>query len=353
MKAIKIEHHLVGPGHPPFIVAEVSANHGGSLERALELVDAAKAAGAHALKLQTYTPDTMTLDLRTEEFIIREEALWKGRALYDLYAEAYTPWEWHEVIFDHCRRQGLVAFSTPFDPSAVDFLESLNVPCYKIASLELGDHPLIRKVVATGKPLILSTGAATLGEIAEAVSVARDAGCRELILLKCTATYPASPLESHLATIPHLSQCFDLPVGLSDHTLGIGAALASVAMGSCLIEKHFTLLREESKIDGAFSLEPAELKQLVQESHAAWQAIGNVSYEVTAGEQAARRWRRSLYFVKDLAAGELITEEGMRAIRPGGGLPPKYYETLIGRRLVRPVKRGDPVSWDAVCAHED
>jgi len=348
-KNITIAGRSIGPDSPPFIVAEMSGNHNQSLERALEIVDAAAAAGAHGLKIQTYTPDTMTIDLNEGEFRIDDpSSLWNGRSLYQLYGQAYTPWEWHQPIFDRCRRHGLIGFSTPFDATSVDFLEDLKVPCYKIASFENIDLPLIRKVAATGKPLIVSSGMATVGELDETVLAAREAGCDEIVLLKCTSSYPSTPEYTNLHTIPHMRQLFGVQVGLSDHTLGIGAAVASVALGATFIEKHFTLLRADGGVDAAFSLEPHELKQLVDESGRAWQALGKVSYGLSQKEQSSLRFRRSLYVVDDLAAGDTLSEQNLRAIRPGYGLAPKYYDDMIGKRVTRNVKRGTPASWELV-----
>jgi N-acetylneuraminate synthase len=342
-----IGRHLVGPGHLPFVVAEMSGNHNGSLERALQIVEAAGRAGAQALKIQTYTADTMTIDLAEREFFISDpDSLWKGESLYALYQKAHTPWDWHGPIFDRARELGLEAFSSPFDGSAVDFLEELDVPCYKIASFENVDLPLIRKAAATGKPLIISTGMATLAEIDEAVQAARGAGCEHLVLLKCTSTYPASPHNSHLNTIPDLRRQFGCEVGLSDHTQGIGVALASIALGATVIEKHFTLSRAEGGVDSAFSLEPAELRALVEEGARAAQALGDVRYGPSEAEQKSLQFRRSLYVVRDLRAGEALTAENLQAIRPGLGLPPKYLERLLGMRAKREVKRGTPASWD-------
>jgi pseudaminic acid synthase len=344
---VRIGHRDVGLDHPPFVIAEMSGNHNHSLERAFEIVDAAARAGAHALKLQTYRPDTMTLDLSEREFRIDDEkSLWAGRSLYDLYAEAYTPWEWHQPIFDRARDQGMIPFSTPFDDTAVDFLERLGVPCYKIASFENTDLPLIRRVAATGKPLIISTGMATVAELGETVSAARDAGCQELILLKCTSSYPATPRTTNALTIPHLRQLFDCEVGLSDHTMGIGVAAASVALGATVIEKHFTLNRADGGVDSAFSLEPAEMAQLVVETERAWQGLGEVSYGPTEAEKKSLQFRRSLYVVEDLKAGDVLTRENVRAIRPGLGLPPKYLEQLLGRTVGRAVPRGTALSWE-------
>ncbi len=347
--SIQIEKHPIGPDHPPFVIAEMSGNHNGSLERALAIVDAIADAGAQALKLQTYTADTMTLDLAEREFVIDDaRSLWAGRTLYDLYREAHTPWEWHAAIFERARTRGLVAFSTPFDATAVDFLESLDVPCYKIASFENVDLPLIRRVAATGKPLIVSTGLATLAEIGEAVAAARDAGCRDLVLLKCTSAYPASPADSHLRTIPHLRAAFGCEVGVSDHTLGIGAALAAVALGATVIEKHVTLRRADGGVDSAFSLEPHELKQLVEESERARAALGGVRYGPSAGELDSLRFRRSLYVVRDVRAGEPFTRDNVRAIRPGLGLPPKHLGQVLGRRAVCDLAAGTALAWDLI-----
>ncbi|SDF79844.1 pseudaminic acid synthase [Sporolituus thermophilus] len=346
---IKTYKFPISRNYPPFIIAEMSGNHNQSLERALSIVEAAAKAGVHALKLQTYTADTMTIDLSEREFFISDDkSLWQGKSLYKLYQEAYTPWEWHKPIFDRCRELGIVPFSTPFDATAVDFLESLDVPCYKIASFENVDLPLIRKVASTGKPIIMSTGMATLAEIDEAVRTAREAGCKELILLKCTSTYPASPEESNLLTIPHMRELFGCEVGLSDHTLGIGAAVAAVALGATVIEKHFTLSRADGGVDAAFSLEPDEMKILVEETKRAWQALGKINYGPTEKEKKSLVFRRSLYVVKDMAAGEEFTPENLRAIRPGLGLAPKYYNELIGKKVNRPIMRGTPVSWDLI-----
>lgn len=340
-------HLPVGPGCAPVIVAEISGNHNGSLERALEIVDAAATAGAHAIKLQTYTADTMTLPIKEREFFVSDpKNPWTGRSLYDLYEEAHTPWEWHAPLFDRCREKGLLAFSTPFDATAVDFLEALNVPCYKIASFENIDLPLIRKVAATGKPVVISTGMASLEELAEAVDAARTAGCSDLVLLKCTSTYPADPRNSHLLTIPHMSQLFGCPVGLSDHTLGIGAAIAAVAMGAVMIEKHLTLDRKDGGVDSAFSLEPAELGSLTSECRRAWEALGEVHYGPSEDEKRSLQYRRSLYVVKDTRAGATFNSGNVRAIRPGLGLPPKHLQSIYGRKAARDIPCGTPMSWD-------
>ena len=344
---MQIAHRIIGHDSPPFIIAEMSGNHNQSLERALEIVEAAAKAGAHALKIQTYTPDTMTLDLDEREFHINDpNSLWAGTSLYKLYAEAHTPWEWHKPIFDRARELGIIAFSTPFDDTAVDFLEGLDVPCYKIASFENTDLPLIRRVAATGKPLIISTGMATVAELDETVRTAREAGCKDLILLKCTSTYPATPANTNILTIPHLRELFGCEVGLSDHTMGIGVSVASVALGATVIEKHFTLNRADGGVDSAFSMEPAEMAQLVVETERAWQALGQVSYGSTQAEKKSLQYRRSLYVVKDLKAGDLLTQENVRAIRPGLGLPPKYFEVVLGKTVKRDVKRGTALGWE-------
>ncbi|MHB1174503.1 MAG: pseudaminic acid synthase [Sulfuriferula sp.] len=348
-KSFRIADRIIGSEHAPFIIAEMSGNHNQSLERALEIVEAAAKTGAHALKIQTYTPDTMTLDLDEREFHISDpNSLWAGTSLYKLYGEAYTPWEWHKPIFDRARELGIIAFSTPFDDTAVDFLENLDVPCYKIASFENTDLPLIRRVAATGKPLIISTGMATVAELDETVRAARDAGCKDLILLKCTSTYPATAENTNILTIPHLRELFDCEVGLSDHTMGLGVSVASVALGATVIEKHFTLNRADGGVDSAFSMEPAEIAQLVAETERAWQALGHVSYGPTEKEKKSLVFRRSLYVVKDLKVGETLTKENLRAIRPGYGLPPKYLPALLGRRLVKDVKMGTAMSWDLI-----
>jgi pseudaminic acid synthase len=329
------------------VIAEMSGNHNQSLERALQIVDAAAKAGAHALKLQTYTADTLTLAINEGEFFIRDEkSLWKGSSLHELYRRAYTPWEWHEPIMRRAAEHGMLAFSTPFDESAVDFLESLGSPAYKIASFENVHLPLIRKAAATGKPLIISTGMAGVAEIEDAVKAARAAGCRDLVLLKCTSTYPATPENSNILTIPHLRELFDCEVGLSDHTMGVGVAVAAVAHGASVIEKHFTLSRAEGGVDSAFSLEPAELAALVVETERAWQALGKVTYGPTEAEKGSLVFRRSIYVAEDLKAGDVLTSRNLRCVRPGLGLPPKYYDVLLGRRVVRGAKKGTPMQWD-------
>jgi pseudaminic acid synthase len=346
---IHILNQLIGCHYQPFIIAEMSGNHNQSLERALEIVESAAKAGAHALKIQTYTADTMTLDINQGEFYISDpSSLWAGNSLYKLYQEAYTPWEWHKPIFDHCQKLGMIGFSTPFDESAVDFLESLQVPLYKIASFENTDLPLIRKVAQTYKPMIISTGMATIAELDETVRSAREAGCQDLILLKCTSTYPANPENTNLLTIPHLRDLFNVQVGLSDHTMGIGAAIASVALGATVIEKHFTLNRADGGVDSAFSMEPEEMRQLVVESERAWQALGKITYGATEAEKGSLKFRRSLYIAQDMKTGDVFTTENLRAVRPGEGLAPKYLYLLLGKEIKKDSKAGTPLSWDFI-----
>lgn len=333
----------------PVIIAEMSGNHNQSLGRALDIVDAAALAGAHAIKLQTYTADTMTLDRQEGEFFISDpESMWAGQSMHALYQQAYTPWDWHRPIIERAKAKGLICFSSPFDERAVDFLETLDVPAYKIASPECVDLPLVRKAASTGKPLIISTGMATIAEIGEAVEVARSAGCKDLVLLKCTSTYPASPENSHLRTIAHMRDLFGCEVGLSDHTMGIGAAVAAVAFGATVIEKHFCLSRAEGGVDAAFSLEPPELASLVVETERAWQAIGEIRYGPTEAEEKARLRRRSLYIAEDLKAGATLNSANLRRIRPGHGLSPKYYDTLLGKTVNQDVSKGTPMSWDLI-----
>ncbi len=344
---IHIADKTIGPDHPPFVIAEMSGNHNQSLDRALAIVEAAAQAGAHAIKLQTYTADTMTLDVRGGSFEISDpDSLWAGQNLHDLYKQAYTPWEWHGPIMERARQRGMLCFSSPFDESAVDFLEQLDAPAYKIASFENNHLPLIRKAAATGKPLIISTGMASLGELEQAVAAAREAGCRDLVLLKCTSTYPATPANTNIRTIPHLRDLFGCQVGLSDHTMGVGVPVASVALGATVIEKHFTLSRAEGGVDSAFSLEPQELAALVQESERAWQALGQVTYGPTEAERKSLQFRRSIYVSADIAAGETFTADNIRIVRPGFGLPPSQLEAVLGRRLSHSVVAGTPVTWD-------
>jgi len=344
---VKIGSAVLGPGRPPLVIAEMSGNHNGSLDRALAIVEMAAKAGAQALKLQTYTADTMTIDLSEREFFISDpNSLWNGTSLYKLYEQAHTPWEWHKPIFDRCRELGMIGFSSAFDATAVDFLETLDVPCYKIASFENIDLQLVRKVAATGKPIIISTGLASVAELGETVQAARDAGARDLILLKCTSAYPASPENSNLNTIPHMRELFGCQVGLSDHTMGIGAAVASAALGAVAIEKHVTLRRADGGVDSAFSLEPEELAALVVETKRVVQAMGGVAYGPTEAEQKSLVYRRSLYIVADLKAGDVLTKENVRAIRPGLGLAPGNLDRVLGRRINRAAARGTPLSWD-------
>lgn len=344
---LMIGNYAIGRNFAPFVIAEMSGNHNQSLARALEIVDAAADSGAHALKIQTYTPDTMTIDIDEREFHISDpNSLWSGTSLYKLYGEAYTPWEWHEAIFSRAREKGMIPFSSPFDATAVDFLESLDVACYKIASFENTDLPLIRRVAATGKPLIISTGMATVAELDESVRAARLAGCKDLILLKCTSTYPATAANTNIMTIPHMRDMFGCEIGLSDHTMGIGVSVASVALGATVIEKHFTLNRADGGVDSTFSMEPHEMTQLVLETSRAWEALGKVSYGPTEAEKKSIQFRRSLYIVNDVKAGELLTTENVRAIRPGLGLPTKFLDQVIGRTVGVDVKRGTALSWD-------
>ena len=346
---IKIANKTISQNSPPFIIAEMSGNHNQSLDRALEIVEAASVSGAHGLKLQTYTADTMTLNVKKDEFLISDpNSLWYGRSLYDLYQEAHTPWEWHKPIFDLARKLGLIAFSTPFDETAVDFLEALDVPCYKIASFENTDIPLIRKVASTGKPMIISTGMATIAELDETVRACREYGCQEIVLLKCTSTYPSTPENTNISTIPHMRKLFDCEVGLSDHTLGVGAAVASVPLGATVIEKHFTLSRTDGGVDSAFSLEPHEMKALVEESRRAWQALGHVSYGPTQQEKASIKFRRSLYIAKNMEAGEVLTKETVRSIRPGFGLHPRYLDVILGMKIKQNVQKGTALNWSLI-----
>lgn len=343
-----IHERLIGSGAPAYIIAELSANHGQQLEACLALVHAAKNAGADAVKLQTYTADTITIDSDRPEFRVGGGTLWDGRTLHELYREAHTPWDWHPRLKQEADQLGIHLFSTPFDHTAVSFLKTLEVPAYKIASFELVDLPLIRRVAATGKPLILSTGMATLAEIDEAICAARQAGATQIALLKCNSAYPAPPNQMNLRTIPHLSQAFGLPVGLSDHTLGIAAAVTAVALGACIIEKHFTLSRAEKGPDSSFSLEPAEFRQMVDAVREAEAALGEVKYGATACEQASLVFRRSLFVVRDIRAGELFTADNVRSIRPGHGLAPKYLEHVLGKRAACNLLRGSPLQWGSV-----
>lgn len=339
----------IGVSTRPYVIAEMSGNHNQSLDRALAIIDAAAGAGAHAVKLQTYTADTMTLDIVQGEFTIADpDSLWSGQSMHALYQKAHTPWDWHAPIMERAKAHGMACFSSPFDESSIDFLETLDVPCYKIASFECIDLPLIRRAAGTGKPLIISTGMATIGEIADAVDAASSGGCKDLVLLKCTSNYPASPNNTNVRTIAHMRELFGCEVGLSDHTMGIGTAIAAVAFGATVIEKHFTLSRADGGVDSAFSLEPEELESLVVETERAWQALGEVRYGPTAAEEKARTRRRSLYIAEDLEQGDVLTPTNLRRIRPGHGLAPKFLDVLLGRRVTRAVKRGTPVTWDLI-----
>jgi len=346
---VKIQRKLVGVESAPLVIAEMSGNHNQSLERALEIVDAAAQSGAHALKIQTYTAETMTIDIREREFFISDtENLWKGLSLYELYEKAHTPWEWHKPIFDRANQHGMIAFSTPFDNTAVDYLEQLNVPCYKIASFENTDLPLIRRVAATGKPMIISTGMATFAELDQTVEAARSAGCKDLVLLKCTSTYPSTPDDSNILTIPEMRKRYGCEIGLSDHTMGMGVAVAAVALGATVIEKHFTLQRADGGVDSAFSMEPQEMAQLVIETERAWLAMGKVQDGPTEKEKSSLVFRRSLYVVEDMKVGDTFTVKNLRAIRPGYGLAPKFYDDTIGKTVKRDVARGTPLSHDLI-----
>ena len=331
----------------PFIIAEMSGNHNQSLTRGLQIVEAAAKAGADAIKIQTYTADTLTIDKADGEFLISSsDSLWQGESLYSLYQKAYTPWEWQKQIFSRAKECGILCFSTPFDATAVDFLEDLGTPCYKIASFENIDLPLIKKVARTGKPLIASTGMASVAELDDLVRTARENGCEDLTLLKCTSSYPASPEGTNLRTIPHMKKLFHCRVGLSDHTLGIGAAVASIALGATVIEKHFTLSRANGGVDAAFSLEPAEFAQLVRECRTAYEALGEISYAVQEQEKKSLIFRRSLYIVQDMKAGDIFTGKNLRSIRPGLGLPPKYYDIILGKKIKQDAQRGTALRWD-------
>ena len=338
----------IGPDEPVYLIAELSANHGQSFEQAVRLVKAAQRAGADAVKLQTYTPDSLTIRSDRPEFLVGGGTPWDGRTLYDLYREAYTPWEWQPKLKALADELGLDLFSTPFDPTAVDFLEQMNVPAYKVASFELVDLPLIERIARTGKPMIMSTGMANLAEIADAVHVARQAGAASIALLKCTSAYPAAPEDMNLRTIPHLAEAFGVPTGLSDHTLGIAVPLAAVALGACIIEKHLTMSRSEPGPDSGFSLEPDEFSAMVEAVRTVERALGTVQYGLSGKDEACRVFRRSLYVVQDIRAGEPITAENVRSIRPGLGLPPKYLCDVLGRRASRDVAKGTPLTWTLV-----
>jgi len=343
---MKIGNKNIGLNSKPFIIAEMSGNHNQSLKRALELVEAACIAGVQALKLQTYTADTITLNVNKNDFFINDnDSLWSGSSLYDLYEKAHTPWEWHKPIMKRANELGMLCFSSPFDESAVDFLEDLNVPAYKIASFENNHLPLIKKASSTGKPIIISTGMATVSEIHEAVVAARESGCKDLILLKCTSTYPATPESSNILTIPHMRELFDCEVGLSDHTMGVGTSIAAVAHGATVIEKHFTISRDDGGVDSTFSLEPNELELLVIETKRAFESLGKISYGIVGEEEKSKIFRRSLYIAEDMNSGDIFTKDNLRIVRPGEGLKPKYYDKVLGRKVNCDVKKGHPVSW--------
>lgn len=347
MKTIQVANHHIGADHKPFVIAEMSGNHNQSLDRALQIVEAAARAGAHALKLQTYTADTMTLDCSGEDFLISDKSsLWSGKYLHALYKEAYTPWEWHAPIMKRAKELGMICFSTPFDETAVDFLETLNVPLYKIASFENVHIPLIRKVARTGKPMIISTGMASVSEIQDAVNAVKAEGNDKLVLLKCTSTYPATPENSNVVTIPHMADLFGVQVGISDHTMGVGASVAAVALGATVIEKHFTLKRSDGGVDSAFSLEPEELAALVTESERAWMSLGKISYGAKGAETKSLQFRRSIFVAKDVGKGESFSEKNLRIVRPGTGLPPKYFDVALKMRASRDLKAGTPLSWE-------
>ncbi|KGK41847.1 N-acetylneuraminate synthase [Nitrincola sp. A-D6] len=344
---IQLGNKIIGLDTPPLIIAELSGNHDQSLDKALAMVDAAAKSGADAIKLQTYTADTMTLDVHNREFFIDDPGnLWHGYSLHDLYQKAATPWGWHKIIFERAKQHNMLAFSTPFDLTALEYLESLDVPCYKIASFENTDHPLLEAVARTGKPIIISTGMATLSELTESVEVLRQHGCKDLILLKCTSSYPANPVDANLKTLPHLAELFHCQVGLSDHTNGLGVAVASVALGATVIEKHFVLDRSEGGVDAEFSMEPNEFHQLVEECRKAKDALGMVHYGPTPEEFTSRKHRRSLYIAKDMQVGDILTEQNLRAVRPGLGLPPKYLKQFLGKSIKKNAAKGTPLSWE-------
>jgi len=347
IRDILLGQKTVGAHCRPYLIAEMSGNHNQSLQSALAIVDAAAEAGADAVKIQTYTPHTMTLNTAASGFVVKGlNADWENTTLFDLYQKAHTPWEWHENIQKKCLQHGMAFFSSPFDASAVDFLEQLNVPFYKIASFENTDIPLLRKVAATGKPVIMSTGMATIVELAEAVSALKGAGCKDIILLKCTSSYPASPEDSNVSTIPHMRDLFGVHVGLSDHTLGVGVAVASVVYGAVLVEKHFTLDRSAGGVDSTFSLEPQEFKSLRVETERAWLSLGTVKYGGTHSEEKSKTYRRSLYASRDLRAGEQITEECIRCVRPALGLAPKFLDLIVGKKASRDIAKFTPLTWD-------
>ncbi|MCF7800162.1 pseudaminic acid synthase [Candidatus Babeliales bacterium] len=346
---VKIDNKKIGRQYKPFIIAEMSGNHNQSLDIALQIVENAAKSGVDAIKLQTYTADTMTLDVQNDDFLIKDpKSLWSGQYLHKLYQQAYTPWEWHEAIFNRCKKLGIIGFSTPFDESAVDFLEKLNVPCYKVASFEINHLPLLKKIAKTNKPIIISTGRSSITDLDEAINAIKSENNNKIILLKCTSSYPADPKDSNILTIPHMRKLFGCQVGLSDHTLGIGVSVASVALGVTVIEKHFTLSRADGGVDSKFSLEPQEMKSLVEESYRAWQALGKINYCFTKSEEKSIQFKRSLYVAQDLKSGDILTKDNLRVIRPGYGLHPRYYGELLGKKVSCDIKKGTPVKWDLV-----
>ena len=349
MRIIRIKDREINRNSPPFIIAEMSGNHNQSLDRALKIVDSAAEIGVCALKLQTYTADTMTLDIHENEFFIKdEENIWKGNSLYNLYKKAYTPWEWHEAIMKRAHQLGIICFSTPFDESAVNFLEDLNVPAYKIASFENVHLPLIKKVASTGKPVIVSTGMTTLSEIDQIISTLTDNGCKNFALLKCNSSYPTKHSDSNIITIPHMKKMFQCEIGLSDHTMGIGASIAAIAHGASIIEKHFTLDREDGGVDSSFSMQDNEMGLLVSESKNAWESIGKIHYGPTESEKREKRYQRSIYIIKDIYSGEKLSKKNIGIIRPGLGLPPKYFDLLINRKVKKDLKKGTALNWDLI-----
>lgn len=346
---MKIGNIKISTQNEPFIIAEMSGNHNKSLPRALEIVESAAKAGAHALKLQTYKPDTLTLNIKEGDFFISDKtSLWYGKSLYDLYDDAFTPWEWHEQIMKKAKQLGMLCFSSPFDETAVDYLEDLDVPAYKIASFENSHLPLIKKVISTRKPIIISAGLASLSELNDTIELLRDEGCENFALLKCTSSYPASPNDSNILSIPHMKNLFNCEIGLSDHTMGIGVAIGAIAHGATIIEKHFTLSRKDGGVDSDFSLEPQELKSLVEESKRVWQSLGSVKYGATKTEENSIIFRRSLYIAEDVKKGDTLNKRNLRIVRPGKGLPPKYFNVLVGKKVKRDLKKGTPVNWEIV-----
>ena len=346
---IRIGHIEIGWRQKPFVIAEMSGNHNQSLEKALSIIDAAADSGAHAIKLQTYTADTLTINVAHNEFFIADpKSLWKGRNLYELYQEAHTPWEWHPTLFERAKARDMLCFSTPFDETSVDFLEEMDVPAYKIASFENNHLPLLRKVARTGKPVIMSTGISMLADIEIAVKTLRENGCRDLILLKCTSTYPAMPDNTNLTTIPHMADLFDCHVGLSDHTLGIGVSVAAVALGARVIEKHFTVSRAEGGVDAAFSLEPHEFKMLVEETERAFLGLGKITYGILEDERKSLAFKRSIYVVEDMKAGEVFNKSNIRIIRPGLGISPGYFDTMLGKVVNKDVRKGTALTFDLI-----